>query len=68
MICYSFSNRLHSTNYFLAVFSKQMEMSSTKQKETGFSFKPCDKLQQPQPQQQPQQQQQQNDHCPTEKI
>ena len=52
----------------MLVFGKQMEMSSTKQKETGFSFKPCDKLQQPQPQQQPQQQQQQNDHCPTEKI
>ena len=48
MICYSFSNRLYSTNHFLAVFSKQMEMSGTKQKETGFSFKPRDRLQQPQ--------------------
>ena len=31
-----------------------MKMSSTKQKEIGFSFKACDKLQQPQ--QQPHQQ------------
>ena len=43
-----------------------MEMSSTKKKEIGFSFKPCDKLQQPQ--RQPPPQQQQNDHCPTEEI
>ena len=41
-------------NHFLADFGKQMKMSSTKQKEIGFSFKPRDKLQQPQ--QQPQQQ------------
>ena len=49
----------------MAVFGKQMKMSSTKQKEIGFSFKPRDKLRQPQ--QQPQQQQQ-NDHRPTEQI
>ena len=42
-----------------------MKMSSTKKKEIGFSFKPCDKLQQPQ---QKPHQQQQNDHYPTEDI
>ena len=59
MICYSFSNCLQSTNYFLTVFGKQLKMPGTKQKEIAFSFEPRDKLQLPQ--QQPQQQQQQND-------
>ena len=40
-------------------------MSTNKQREIGFFFKPRDKLQQPQ--QQPQQQQQ-NDHHPIEEI
>ena len=42
-----------------------MKISSNKQKEIVFFFKPRDKLQQPQ--QQPQQQQQ-NNHRPTEEI
>ena len=49
----------------MVVFGKQLKMSSTKQKEVGFFFKPRDKLQQPQ--QQPQQQQQ-NDHRLIEEI
>ena len=36
MICYSFTDCLSSTNYFLAVFGKQMEMSSNKQKQLVF--------------------------------
>ena len=49
----------------MVVFDKQRKMSSTKQKEIGFSFKLRDKLEQLQ--QQPQKQQQ-NGHCPTEEI
>ena len=49
----------------MPVFGKQMKISSTKQKEIGFSFKPRNKLQQPQ--QRPHKQQQ-NDHRPTEEI
>ena len=52
-------------NYFLAIFGKQMKKSNTKQKEVDFSFKPRDKLQQPQ---QKPQQQQHNDHRPTEET
>ena len=48
----------------MVVFGKQLKMSRTTQKETGFFCKPLDKLQQPQ---QPQQEQQ-NDHRPTEEI
>ena len=50
----------------MVVFGKQLNISSTTQKEIGFSLKPHDKLQQPL--QQPQQQQQQNDHLPTEEV
>ena len=36
------------TNLFLVVFGKQLKMSSYKQKEIGFFFKLCEKLQKPQ--------------------
>ena len=57
IICFSFSNCLQSTNYFLAVFGKQMNYC--------FFHQTTWELQQAQQQPQPQQQ---NDHRPTVKI